>query len=238
MNDYDLKFLQAAFRISEIDDKILKIETGEIVASDIEKAELQEIKEKLMDEFVELWIETDRIEIREIEYPFLKDVVQQVRDQYKFSDLWDGYKDKILDSHENDGILDRATFLSNYYDLKPPYVKEGINIPKGLNDICNEARLCYVYGQYSACVALSRTVIEIVLKNKLSILEADKMCLALLLEEAKISRSISNKAYHRAMGIKNQANDILHKAIKVEKSKAYGALDHLVDFLEEIYLTK
>jgi uncharacterized protein YdcH (DUF465 family) len=114
MNDYDMKFLQTAFKISEIDERIGKIESGEIVASNIEKAELQETKDKLMDEFVELWIETDRIEIREIEYPFLKDIVQQVRDQYKFSDLWDGYRDTILDSHENDGILECVLNHANH----------------------------------------------------------------------------------------------------------------------------
>ena len=236
MNDYDLKFLQAAFKISEIDEKIGKIEAGEIVASDIEKAELQETKEKLIDEFVELWIETDRIEIREIEYPFLKNIVQQVREKYKFVDLWAGYNEKILDTHENGGILDRGTFLSNYYELKPPYVKVGTNIPKGLQGICNEARYCYVYGQYSACIALSRTVLEIVLKDKLSMLDTDNMCLALLIESAYSSGAISKTAYHRAKNIKDRANGILHKANTVESGHAYGALDHLVDFLEEIYL--
>ncbi|MDD2734806.1 MAG: DUF4145 domain-containing protein [Desulfuromonadaceae bacterium] len=237
MNNCDLSFLKAAFKISELDKRISEIESGEICILETEKVKLLEEREKLADDFIESWIEADRIEIREAEHPFIKNLIQQIREQYTLDGLWNEYYEKILDSHENGGILDRGAFLRNYYELKPPYVKEGTKIPKGLKDICNEARLCYVYGQYSACVALSRTVLEIVLKDKLSIQDADKMCLALLLEEAKTGNSISKKAYHRAIDIKNRANDILHKAKKVEKRHAYSALDHLVDFLEEIYLS-
>jgi len=236
MNDYDLRFLQTAYKISEIDDNIGKIAVGDIFGSDIVKAELQDAKDHLMDVFVELWIETDRIEIREIEYPFLKDIVQQVRDKYKLTDLWAGYNEKILDTHENGGILNRGTFLGNYYDLKPPYVKVGTNIPNGLKSIYNEARYCYVYGQYSACIALSRTVLEIVLKDKLSIIDTDNMCLAMLIESAFSRNVISKTTYHRAIQIKNRANGILHKADTAKSGHAYGALDHILEILEEIYL--
>ncbi len=237
MNDFDLKLLQTAHEISELDVKIAKMTDGEIHVSAEDKSELLKLREKFMEDFIEVWIETDRIEIREIEYPFLKDIVQQMREQYNIGDLWKSHQDKILDLHENGGILDRGTFLANYYDLKPPYVKKGTHIPNGLKDICNEARFCYVYGQYSACVALSRTVLEIVLKDKLSILETEKICFSMLLDKAKTSSAISKGAYYRAKKIIGCANDILHKAKTVERRFAYGALDHLVEFLEEIYLS-
>jgi len=69
-------------------------------------------------------------------------------------------------------LLDRGKFLNNYYKLKPPYVRPGTKIPQGIKNIYHESRWCFVYGQYSAAIALTRTVIETILKHKFN-LEGD-----------------------------------------------------------------
>ena len=193
---------------------------------------LEEEKEKLQREYTLLLIELDRIEIRHS--PFGKSFADIIRHFHAF-DLdanWDYYYDDILDFHEAGDLLNRGKFLNSYYKLKPPYVKTGTKIPQGIKNIYHESRWCFVYGQYSAAIALSRTVIETMLKHKFN-LEGD---LNDIIDSACEKRFISKKAAWNAHGVRRLSNKILHRANVATENQAKNSLDHILDFIEEIYL--
>jgi len=196
------------------------------------RKQLEKDLEELIKEYDHCLIELDRIEIRHS--PIGKSFVDTIRHFHTF-DLdkeWDYYYEDILDFHENGGLLERGKFLNNYYKLKPPYVKTGTKIPQGIKNICHESRWCFVYGQYSAAIALSRTVIETVLKHEFN-LEGDLNDIINLACEKKL---ISEKAKWNAHGIRRLSNKILHKADVATQNQAKNSLDHILDFIEEIYL--
>lgn len=194
---------------------------------------LEEEKEKLQREYNLLLIELDRIEIRHS--PDDKACIDVLRYMTTFDlhEKWDYYYEDILDFHEISGdLLDRGTFLNNYYKLKPPYVRTGTKIPQGIKNIYHESRWCFVYGQYSAAIALSRTVIDTILKHKFNF-EGD---LITIIDLAREKRFISQKAAWNAHKVRMLANKILHNANVATEKQAKNSLDHILDFIEEIYL--
>jgi hypothetical protein len=116
--------------------------------------------------------------------------------------------------------------------LKPPYVRTGTKIPQGIKNIYHESRWCFVYGQYSAAIALSRTVIDTILKHKFNF-EGD---LITIIDLAREKRFISQKAAWNAHKVRMLANKILHNANVATEKQAKNSLDHILDFIEEIYL--
>lgn len=193
---------------------------------------LEEEKKKLQKEYNLLLIEVDRIEIRHS--PDDKTYIDFLRYMITFDlhEKWDYYVEDILDFHESGDLLDRGRFLNNYYKLKPPYVRTGTKIPQGIKNIYHESRWCFVYGQYSAAIALSRTVIDTILKHKFNF-EGD---LNNIIDLAREKRFISQKAARNAHKVRMLANKILHKANVANENQAENSLDHILHFIEEIYL--
>lgn len=229
----DERLLQTLSKIVNLEKQLGEVEDDKPRFLSVDKRkQLEKEKGKLQKEYDLLLIELDRIEIRHS--PFGKSFTDIIRRFHAF-DLdanWDYYYDDILDFHESGDLLNRGKFLNNYYKLKPPYVKTDTKIPQGIKNICHESRWCFVYGQYSAAIALSRTVIETVLKHEFN-LEGDLNDIIGLACEKKF---ISEKAAWNAHGIRRLSNKILHKANVATQNQAKNSLDHILDFIEEIYL--
>lgn len=181
------------------------------------------------------WLKIDRSRIREYlesEYvEAMKDFLLMKWDPFQM--LEDEQKLQNLAEHHE---IDWIASLKRYFKLQPPYVKAGRKIPKGIADLYRESRFCYVHGQYSAAIVLSRAIIETVLKNKFMLRDKKKKWKAgETLWKLHDKGLISNRSHSTGIIVVEMANLILHKA-KLEKEKrAKKAIDYTKVFLEEIY---
>ena len=147
----------------------------QVVLSADKRQQLEKRNEELYNEYVTCQIELDRIRIREtphhkmLTYLLRKKLSHRPIKPDELERLWDTHHEEILDFHEDNELIERYKFCRNYFKLIPPYVKVGTNIPEGIQNIYHESRWCFVYGQYSATITLSRTVVETVLKDKFNI---------------------------------------------------------------------
>ena len=98
--------------------------------------------------------------------------------------------------------------------------------------IYHESRWCFVYGQFSAAIALSRTVIEAILKQKFG-LEGN---LNNIIDLAGKKKIINKEAAWNANKVRMFTNKILHGDNVATKNQAKISIDHVLDFIEEIYL--
>lgn len=202
------------------------------------RQQLEKRNEELYSKYITSKIELDRIRIREtphhkdLTYLLRKDLAYRPLKTDEFKEFWDHHYEEILDFHEDNELIERGRFVRNYFKLIPPYVKVGTKIPEGIQNIYHESRWCFVYGQYSATIALSRTVVETVLRDKFHI----EGKLDVIIEEAKSRHIISDKTAWNMNKVRTAANQILHTAKTAKEQEAKNALDHVLVFLEEIYL--
>ena len=229
----DKKIFETLSKIINLENQLGEVNGKPCLLPIDKRKRLEEEKEKLQREFDLLLIELDRIEIRHS--PDEKAYIDFLRHMSTcdLNEIWDYYYEDILDFHEDGDLLDRGKFLNNYYKLKPPYVRTGTKIPQGIKNIYHESRWCFVYGQYSAAIALSRTAIETILKHKFN-LENDN--LNKIIDLAREKRFISQKAAWNAHKVRMLSNKILHKANVATEKQAKNSLDHILDLIEEIYL--
>jgi len=212
-------------------------ELGSILSAD-KKQQLEKRNEKLYNKYITSKIELDRIRIREtphykdLTYLLRKDLAYRPIKTDEFKEFWDHHHEEILEVYQDNELIERYKLFRNYFKLIPPYVKVGTKIPEGIQNIYHESRWCFVYGQYSATIALSRTVVETVLIDKFHI----EGKLDVIIEEAKNRSIISSNTAWKIGNIRRSANRILHKAKPAKEQEAKNALDHVLDFLEEIYL--
>jgi len=210
-----------------------------LVLSVEERKKLEEKNERLYNKLITTKIEIDRIRIRETPYP--KELIDFLRKETvygpitteDFNGFWDSHYDEILDFHEDNELIERGTFIRNYFELIPPYVKAGTKIPEGVQSIYHESRWCFVYAQYSAVIALSRSVIETVLKNKFH-LEGK---LAEIIKIAKNRHLINNRTAWNADKVRVFANKTLHNAKPATEDQAKDSINYVLHFLEEIYFS-
>jgi len=229
----DKKIFETVFKIVNLEKQLAEDDGNKPCLLPVDKRKrLEEEKEKLQRKYNLLLIELDRIEIRHS--PDEKACIDFLRhiSTCDLNEIWDYYYEDILDFHEDGDLLDRGKFLNNYYKLKPPYVRTGTKIPQGIKNIYHESRWCFVYGQYSAAIALSRTVIDTILKHNFNF-EGD---LITIIDLALEKRFISQKAARKAHKVRMLANKILHNANVATEKEAKDSLDHILDFIEEIYL--
>lgn len=229
----DKKIFETVFKIVNLEKQLGEDDGNKPCLLPVDKRKrLEEEKEKLQRKYNLLLIELDRIEIRHS--PDEKACIDFLRhiSTCDLNEIWDYYYEDILDFHEDGDLLDRGKFLNNYYKLKPPYVRTGTKIPQGIKNIYHESRWCFVYGQYSAAIALSRTVIDTILKHNFNF-EGD---LITIIDLALEKRFISQKAARKAHKVRMLANKILHNANVATEKEAKDSLDHILDFIEEIYL--
>ena len=239
-DEYLLKLIK---EIIEIQDKLEPDNDSKIrlVLSVDERIKLEKQSEELGVKLITKKIELDRIRIRETpHYKAIIDFFRQKGITYgpikeeDFDKFWEDNSSEILEFHEETEVLDRGAFLRNYFTLIPPYVKVGTNIPEEIQNIYHESRWCFVYKQYSAVIALSRAVIETVLKNKYH-LEGK---LNDIIEEAENRKLISPGTAWNAHRVRTIANDTLHKAKPTTEDQAKDAINYTLRFLEEIFFER
>ena len=226
----DEKFFNLLGKIDKNEEELRK----EILLIDKRK-QLEEQRKKLQEQLMISIIELNRIEIRES--PYNKILLDLLRNglgyqSINITDYWSDWFDEILDYHEQTDLLDRGAFTRRYYQLIPPYVKSGTIIPEGIKNIYHESRWCFVYGQYSAAVAMCRTIIEAVLKQKFHL----DGKLDEIINTAKERRLIDGSIKWNANRVRILANKILHCAKPVSEKDAKDAIDYVLVFLEKIYL--
>ncbi len=227
----DNKILGLLLRIFKIEEELGEDNKPVLLSID-KKNRLEDEKRNLLEQYEQLFIELDRIHIRYS--PNSKGYVDLTRkllhDSLNLKTLWGHNYTEILEYHEQGDLLDRGKFLSNYYKLKPPYVKVGTRIPQGIQGLYHESRWCYVYGQYSACIAMSRSVIETVLKHMFN-LEGN---LEVIIYQAGKNKLLSEEAKDNADKVRKLANKILHRAKVATEKEARDCLDYVLKFIEEI----
>jgi len=209
-----------------------------LVLSVDERKKLEDQWEELSRKLSTTKIELDRIRIRET--PHHRAIIDMFRittvhnpiKEENFNEFWKNHYEEILDFHMDNELLERGTFIRNYYKLIPPYVKVGTTIPEGIKNIYHESRWCFVYGQYNAAVAMCRTIIETVLKIKFH-LSGD---LNDIIKNAKERCLISGRTKWNANRVRILANKILHRAESISEKEAKDAIGYTLVFLEEIYL--
>lgn len=242
MNSYkeDQEFFRMVVEISEINEKLGLENSSQAHLLLVDKEEqLEKRRIELNDQYMLCLIELDRIRIRETPIDREEiDILRKVGIAYgpleikKIKNFWRDYNQEILDFHQDNELINRVGFVQNYFKLIPPYVKVGTRIPEGIKNIYHESRWCFVYGQYSATIALCRTVVETVLKDKFD-LEGD---IKKIIETAKNRCLISSNTAWNANKVRTFANRILHEAKPAKEHEAKNAIDHVLAFLEEIYL--
>lgn len=198
------------------------------------KKQLEKEYTELHEQYMMFIIELDRIRIRETPYP--KVFIDLLRKDMgygplKIKDYWYDWNQEILECHQDNELIDRGSFVNRYFQLIPPYVKSGTIIPEGIKNIYHESRWCFVYGQYSATVAMCRTIIETVLKTKFH-LEGK---LDEIINEAKKRQLIDGSIKWNADRVRILANKILHRAQPVTEKEAKDAIGYILVFLEKIY---
>jgi hypothetical protein len=199
------------------------------------KQQLEKRRYDLEEELNDLLIEVDRIEIRQSFAGKDQARVQRmmIKNLFNLDEMWDSYHEKILDFHEQTDVLDRYTFLSNYYQLAPPFVRIGSQIPDGIKHIYHESRWCFVYGHFSATVSLCRSVIETILKQMKC---TRGSTLPQNIDMACTRKLISKQSAWNAKKVVRCANILLHDAVPATRQNAVDALDSTLNFLEDIYL--
>jgi hypothetical protein len=94
---------------------------------------------KVLNKYITSKIELDRIRIRETLYH--KAIIDFLRKDdlvygtIKIEEFWDHHYEEILDFHQDNELIDRGSFVRNYFMLIPPYVKVGTNIPEKIKKI-------------------------------------------------------------------------------------------------------
>jgi hypothetical protein len=199
------------------------------------KKRLEKQRAELHEQYMMFIIELDRVRIRETPYhKFLLDFLRKDLGYgpLKIKDYWHDWNQEILECHQDTELIDRGGFVNRYFQLIPPYVKSGTIIPEGIKNIYHESRWCFVYGQYSATVAMCRTIIETVLKTKFHLEGKLDEIINTAKERGLIDGSIRWNANH----VRLLANKILHCAKPVSEKDAKDAIRYVMVFLEKIYL--
>lgn len=208
-----------------------------------EKPESKEY-EKIHDEFVELWWDIDRIEIREFQS---KDYARWVQEIFKlttnlkypesFAGDRDNWPPGVLFDEEIDEIARTNKRLEEYYKLTPPFVKQGTKIPIKLKKVFSESRHCFIDQHYNATIVLSRAIVENVIKQKLGSEEYEiSKFLKACADKALEWKMINSSTHDLAIEINIKANNILHGKDEVATDKdAKDIINKTKDFLEEAY---
>ena len=114
----DKKIFETLSKVINLENQLYEDDGNKPTLLTINKRkQLEEEREKLLREYDLLVIELDRIEIRHS--PDEKTYINLLRimSTFDLDKKWDYYYEDILDFHENGGLLERGTFLNNYYKL-------------------------------------------------------------------------------------------------------------------------
>jgi antitoxin component YwqK of YwqJK toxin-antitoxin module len=150
-----------------------------------------------------------------------------------FIDRLDMNKKQWLDGHELGNI---ESHMKRYFSLIPPFVSVENEIPEKVKELYAETRRCYVFGQFRAAVALSRSVIEVSLKDRLKVGTINQdwsagNCLTTALQ----NKIINQELYIIGDDINVKANKILHAGADLSEEEALYFLDKAKTYIELFY---
>ena len=191
------------------------------------------------EEFKQLWLEIDRINIREYPEKGHAIIMQLLLDLKVMRDTEDIFEvedpEELKDLGMNIG-LNWASPIARYFTLIPPYVKIGSKIPKNIKDLYAESRYCYIYGNLNATIVLSRAILEAVLKERFLLPKnGNDWTAGKALKRLFEKKTISENVFKPGWQIVIEANDIVHEAKVASETKAKEIIRKTKDFLEEIY---
>jgi len=192
-------------------------------------------KEELKNLFRETWFYFDRTQIRDYPPEMAIGLPHFIKTSLERSPPWSNDPEDLEEHWREHRLGDWRTHMARNWELEPPYIREGIKIPEKIRELYAETRCCYIYGQFRASVAMSRAVVEAVLKDKLKLDIKKKYGAGDALHDALRSKVITQDTYSLGDNIICKANDILHKAIRIKESNALKFLDDAKKFLESIY---
>ncbi len=136
------------------------------------------------------------------------------------------------------GLGNMYDHIANYYELIPPFVHPQTKIPENLLKLYSESRWCYVYQLYGACLALSRSIIEVVLDSEYPKKEKSwtmMESLNLFVVGQKLSSDCRDQLKSKVI---KPANAVLHEGKVVKRGEAFEAIVVMKKFLEIIYKAK
>jgi hypothetical protein len=141
--------------------------------------------------------------------------------------------DRWLDEHELGNI---ESHIKRYFSLIPPFVSVNKEIPEKVKELFAETRRCYVFGQFRAAVALSRSVIEVSLKDRLKVGTINQdwsagNCLTTALQNSIINQEL----YIIGDDINVKANKILHAGADLSEEEALYFLNNAKKYIELLY---
>jgi len=205
--------------------------------------------EELDSEFIEL----DRFKIHEYCDPDSKEILKNFFADYnKYRDV---YKIYIEDSFDLDDGLDKfgpcifpdgidtpkslmINCIINWLKLSPAFVFAKNKLDNEIKRLFEESRKCFVFNNYLAVAVLCRAVLERTIKIAFKDDLAEGQTLADDLKQLK-------KIYHnneamsdilsKSTKVKNMANDILHKGVKVTDEDALFAINNIRILIEKCF---
>jgi hypothetical protein len=125
--------------------------------------------------------------------------------------------------------------VKRLFDLIPPFIKKEVSIPLNICTLYSETRECYIAGNFRACIALSRSVLECCIKNRWDRKKDKEWTLGKALNNLLRIGNISHELYSIGDNINNKANDILHQGLSANEEEALYFIDATKDFIEEFY---
>ena len=142
-------------------------------------------------------------------------------------------RDRWLDEHELGNI---ESHIRRYFSLLPPLVSLDNEISEKIKELYAETRRCFVYGQFRASIALSRSVIEVSLKERKNFDVYDRTWTAgKCLREFKDKDLITQDLHDIGKGIVVRADNILHRGAGISEEEALYFLDKVKIYIELFY---
>lgn len=193
-------------------------------------------KQKLMNAFREAWFYFDRTQIKEYPPEMARGLPSFVKDTLKNDPPWSSSNTDLEGHWKVHQLGDWKNQMRRNWELEPAYVKEDVKISNKIKKLYSETRQSYIYGQFKSSIALSRTVIEVALKEKAELSVYDRSwtagkTLTKFLEKGQINKEI----YDIADDVVVRADEILHRGANITEEETLYFLNKTKDFIELFY---
>jgi hypothetical protein len=183
------------------------------------------------EELVDMWRELGQRD----SYPVIE-YIKMARDHYDDDDN-DPECAELFTMLLNMPFFKPDHWLKKEDELKPLYIK-GAGIPKWLSDRYREAVYSYVYGFNNAAIAMCRSIIEGIIRNRISGKYNNKAELKEMIEFyiKTVKETEHKQVAWSTHNIRILANDVLHDIRKSASDKSVrDTLFITRDFIREVY---
>jgi hypothetical protein len=165
--------------------------------------------------------------------PFVWEHNGEVEDVFELRQEWETIENEEMCSG------DWYYHFQKYFDLIPPFVKRGTKIPPEIKTLYYESRCCFIYGQFNACIALSRALIESIAKDRLKLKRQpgeERLSIRKYLKFLEKYKYISEDCREGLnVEVIERANDILHEGKLGKEKESLDVINWTRKFIEQIY---